>query len=107
MALPDTWEHQLGVAEWEPRKMTICIAAICEAGKTIVVTSDREYNLGFTSAQFNDGKFHSLFKDWYLGLAGTVTHATEIMGAAARAKLESLASFDVISILEKSYRKAR
>lgn len=77
--------------------MTICIVAICEGGRAIVTASDREFGIGFTSGEFNDAKVHPLFHGenpgrWSVGIAGTVSHATEVDGCgAAHGKRASIA----------------
>jgi 20S proteasome alpha/beta subunit len=104
-----SWEHRWGIPEWERRDMTICIAAICESGRTIVVGSDRELGIGFTSAEFHDGKWLHLYDRWSIGFSGTVSNATDVILMARRAEkqLESHASFDVSESIAKAYQKAR
>jgi len=97
--------------------MTICIAAACQGGKTIVLAADREIAFGFTSAEFPGGKFITLFHDWAVGFAGNVTNANDVIGAAdnlsapgstaATRKLAKLSLSDARGIMEKAYREAR
>jgi hypothetical protein len=104
----DSWERRLGIPEWEHRTMTICIAAICEAGHTIILAADRELGNTFTSAEF-DGKWLHLYDQWSIGISGTVHHATDVVSAGRRLKneLESTANFDVQNSIMKAYRQAR
>jgi hypothetical protein len=94
--------------------MTICIAAICENGKAIVTASDREFGVGFTSAEFEDAKIMPLFHEhnpgnWVVGLSGDVSHATEVLGALRllQDRLEGYDWHDIQDLLEKSYRRIR
>ena len=89
--------------------MTICIAAICDNGHTLILAADREIGIGFTSADFPDGKFGSLCKDWSAGIAGTVSNATDVYDVArtrCRA-VEHIGTIDVRAALEIGYREAR
>ena len=88
--------------------MTICIAAICEGGHTIVTASDREFGVGFTSAELDDAKIMPLFMganpgNWAVGIAGTVSHSTEVMGAMRlmESELVSCEWHDIQNILQK------
>jgi hypothetical protein len=89
--------------------MTICIAAICESGHTLVLAADREVGIQITSAELLDGKFHHLFGQWSIGISGTVANATDVIAAARRLRssLPSLASWDVRCGIEKAYREVR
>jgi len=112
VALPDTWERRLGIAEWEPKKMTICIAAICDSGHGLILAGDRELGIEITSAEFSDGKFLPLFPnkiDWSVGIAGTVSNAIDVLAAVRRQEktMGSKATYDVRSAIEKGYREAR
>jgi hypothetical protein len=110
----DSWERRWGIQPWEPQEMTICIGAICENGYAIVAASDRELGINFTSAEFNDAKILPLFKgdnpgNWSVGIAGTVSHATEVLGAVRRLEpeLEGRDWYDIQEILQKGYRQIR
>jgi hypothetical protein len=96
--------------------MTICIAATCEGGKTIIIAADRQIGLGFTSAEFPGGKYLLLFDDWSVGFSGTVANANDVIGnadrlvapgPAARRKLPKLSLYDARGVMEKGYREAR
>jgi len=88
--------------------MTVCIAAICEAGHTIVLAADRELAVSYTSAEF-DGKWLPLYDDWSIAISGTVHHATHVVSAARRLRkdMETTMSWDVQTFLAKAYRQAR
>jgi 20S proteasome alpha/beta subunit len=109
--IDDSWERRWGIPEWEPRNMTICIAAICDAGQTIVTAADREYGVGFTSGEFDDPKIMPLFGKWSIAIAGKVAESTEVMGAIR--SLEKAPSgddgtpLDIMAMAEKGYRKVR
>src|SRR5690348_5962405 len=107
MTLPDSWERRLGIAEWEPRDMTICIAAICDDGNTIVLASDTEVGIGFTATYIAGSKWGPLYKNWFVGIAGTLSHATDVLTRARRLEPEPPISFDVRASLEKAYRESR
>jgi 20S proteasome alpha/beta subunit len=102
-----SWESRLGIVPWEPPSMTICIAAICDLGRTIVLAADKEFGIGYTSAEFPDGKFHPLYPDWAIGLADNVSNATDVIGGARAAELESRSVKHVRPAVEKAYRTAR
>jgi hypothetical protein len=113
-ATDDSWERRWSISAWEFHKMTICIAAICELGNAIVTASDRELGVGFTSAEFEDAKIMPLFKGanpghWVIAISGTVSHATEVLGAVRlmESELESREWYEIQSILQKAYRKVR
>jgi hypothetical protein len=112
MALSDSWECRHGISEWEPDVMTICIAAICDHGHAVVLCADREVGIEITSAEMI-GKFLPLFgdhgwnKEWAIGIAGTATNATDVIGTVRRKKLSSFPSYDVRAAVEQGYREAR
>jgi hypothetical protein len=89
--------------------MTICIAAICENGHAIVVAADREVGIQITASELLDGKFHHLFGQWSIGISGTVTNATDVIGAARKLRptLQSLSVLDTRTAVEKAYRQVR
>jgi hypothetical protein len=93
--------------------MTICIAAICDKGHGIVLASDRELGINFTSAEFPDGKFIPLFQknslQWAAGIAGAVSNAIEVIAAVRRreSSLETKDSFAIKGVVEEGYREAR
>jgi 20S proteasome alpha/beta subunit len=89
--------------------MTILIATICDSGNSIVLVGDREVGVGFTSAEFSGSKFGSLYLDWSVGIAGTVSNALDVYNAAARRgeKIPSLGANDVRGAVEGAYREAR
>jgi hypothetical protein len=99
----------MGIPEWEPKIMTICIAAICDGGRTIAFAADKEVGIGYTSGDLIDGKFHNLYHDWSIGIADSVTSAMDVIGGAykLRPTLPSLSVDDVRSGVERSYRDAR
>src|ERR1700676_4850030 len=105
--IDDSWESRFGIAPWEPKFMTICIAAICERGDGIVICADREIGLTHTSAEFDDGKWHNLCRQWSIGISGTVSNACSVMAHAAglTGKMESNNSIDVQDALAKAYRR--
>jgi 20S proteasome alpha/beta subunit len=89
--------------------MTICIAAICERGRGIIVCGDREIGINITSAEFDDGKWHQLYRGWNIGFAGTVPNAIEALKCASRmeADLESKSAWDVQHAIAGAYQTAR
>jgi hypothetical protein len=109
-----TWEQRLGISPWEPDNMTICIAAICDNGRGIVLVADREVGIQFTSGEMI-GKFlplfgdHSWGREWAAGISGTATNATDVIGAV-RSKASSAATFSaqqVRNVVEEGYRRVR
>lgn len=89
--------------------MTICIAAVCDMGHAIVLASDREIGIGFTSAEFHDGKFGPLYRDWSIGISGTVSNATDVFDAARHrlSKMETADAYGVQCAVEDGYSDAR
>jgi 20S proteasome alpha/beta subunit len=94
--------------------MTICIAAICERGRALVLAADREIGVGYTSTEFVDGKWHPLYRDWYMGISGIVSNATDVIARAwtleprkPDAPPELLSSLSIQSHIQKAYQTAR
>ena len=93
--------------------MTICIGAICDNGHGLVLAADREIGIGFTYAEFADGKYFPLFYDWYAGIAGNVTSAADVIGesgasqADQKGNMPALSVYEVRNALEQAYRKMR
>jgi hypothetical protein len=108
-AIDASWERRWGIPEWEPRDMTICIAATCEEGQTLILCSDAEIGVEFTTAELGRAKWGGLCKGWNAAIAGTVANAQEVILWAVKTapSMPSNAMFDVRALLEKSYRKAR
>ncbi len=107
MTQEDSWEERLGVTPWEPRDMTICIAGICDKRDTIVLAADRELGIGFTSGEFQAGKFHFLYKDWFGAISGDAIAAVEVLKDANRKPPSSLQTYEVRKAVENSYRTVR
>ncbi len=52
------------------RYMTVCVAAICDNGKTIILVSDRMIGPGFIESEPNINKVVKLHSQWWLLFAG-------------------------------------
>src|SRR6266849_8522219 len=50
--------------------MTLCVGALCDNRKTIVLVAERMFGVGFAEAELNIRKATSLHKDWMVMLAG-------------------------------------
>ena len=105
MSAPDTWERRLGIAEWEPRKMTICISAICDEGRAIINVGDDLVGVGFTGGELGRTKWDTLCNDWMVGIAGTVSSANEALEWARKDQglMKTTGLFEVRSLLETAY----
>jgi 20S proteasome alpha/beta subunit len=81
--------------------MTICIAAICEAGKSIVVVADRMYTNPFLSVEFetDERKIEELPPKCVALAAGNSPVATEIL-EAVRLGLQAGHQFSVPHVAE-------
>jgi 20S proteasome alpha/beta subunit len=53
--------------------MTVCIAAICDTGRALIMVADRQFGLGYTSVESKHGKFDNFGPDWYVGFAANNT----------------------------------
>src|SRR5579862_73343 len=105
----ESWERRWGIPEWEPRDMTICISAICEAGAAVINVGDDEVGVGFTANELGRTKWDDLCDGWSVGFAGVVSASYEVIEWAKKLvpEMPSNAVHDVRALLEKSYRNAR
>lgn len=90
--------------------MTICIAAICEAGDAILTVGDGEVGIGITAGELGRTKWDAFAKDWHIGIAGNVANATDVIEWSRKLRpsvSEPIDSMQVRAELEKSYRGAR
>ena len=108
-SIDESWERRWGIPEWEPENVTICIAAMCENGKALILCGDAEVGVGFTATELGKAKWGPFGPGWNIGISGTVSHAVEVIswGTKLGPKSPSNSLFDVKSLLENCYRKAR
>jgi len=89
--------------------MTICIAAICRSGKSIVLASDTEVGTGISSTKLPASKWGALYPGWSVGIAGSVAMASDVIEAAfsIQKELQAFRLSNVRAALEECYRKTR
>ena len=89
--------------------MTLCVAALCEDRKTIVLAADKMISQGFIQAELQVEKIASIHSDWWVMFAGSVPDIFDILDEA-RAKLaesEHHDILDVVPVVEECYRRKR
>lgn len=86
---------------WET-DMTICIAAICNKGKSIVMVADKMRSIGDQQHEFESHKIHILGPGWRLLTAG---HTGRLMPAirAIKSRLKRTDAEDVVDMVEEEY----
>jgi hypothetical protein len=98
------------IPEWEHRVMTVCIAAICDTGRALIMVADRQFGLGYTSVESKHGKFDNFGPDWYVGFAANnMAYATEVI-TLGRSRLQKQAErdhYDMIPKIERCYQDVR
>src|SRR2546425_11768440 len=52
------------------RFMTVCVGAICENGKALVLAADKMIGMGFVEGEPDISKLRKLHKDWWVLFAG-------------------------------------
>ena len=91
--------------------MTVCIAALCENRKSIVLMADKMIGFGggYIEAELDIHKILPLHKDWYVMLAGNGIGPVFDMIDYAREALSptSVSIHEVIDATTSAYRKAR
>jgi len=92
--------------------MTICIAALCDDRKTIVLAADTMVGMQFVEAELTTRKINWVHKDWRILLAGNdVAPAFEIIDSVKEAmairKDDAIPVNEVMDIVGDTYRKAR
>jgi 20S proteasome alpha/beta subunit len=89
--------------------MTICIAAICQGGKSVVLASDTEVGTGISSTNLPASKWGPLYSNWSIGIAGSVAMGSDVVGAAVAHEKEmtEFGLSDIRTALEACYRKTR
>ena len=50
--------------------MTVCVAAICENGKAVVLAADKMMGMGYVEGEPDISKMRPLHKDWWVLFAG-------------------------------------
>lgn len=91
--------------------MTICIACLCERGKTLVVASDRMITAGFLAKEFehDKSKIHKLSAGVVALTAGDATRAIEVFRAveSSISSKPDVSVRDVASLVSQEYEKLR
>ena len=69
--------------DWKPWQMTVCIAAMCENSKTLVLVSDRKISFGTFSGENMAVKAKALYGPWVGMYSGNdVSHAMPVLSTA-------------------------
>jgi hypothetical protein len=94
------------------RYMTICIGAIAERDKAIIMVADRALTLGVVQAtNSGQGKIFHLGPQWYALVSGDITFARSVINTIRSLILEDQSICDsevsMQSCLEKSYQECR
>jgi len=89
--------------------MTLCIGALCEDRKTIILAADKMVGQGFIEAELEIEKILRIHPDWWLLFAGTVPHVFDIFDGVRRRLDENMhySVDEVITVLEECYRRKR
>jgi len=64
--------------------MTVCAAAICDDGKTLILVADRMVGIGYIEAELKVSKLRELCKNWWVLFAGD--DITSVFDVIDRAK---------------------
>ncbi len=88
--------------------MTVCVAALCDGGSTIVLVADKMIGMEFVETEPEIQKIIKLHKDWWMMFAGDVPPVFDITDQA-RAVLpkDSVTTTDMIKIVTESYQRKR
>jgi len=63
--------------------MTVCLAAICDDGKTLVLVADRMVGIGYIEAELKVSKLRELCKNWWVLFAGDdITSVFDVIDGA-------------------------
>lgn len=90
--------------------MTICIAAICESGRGLIMAADRQFGLGYTSVESKAGKLDNLGPDWYVAFSASHSpYATEVitLGRHHLVLHPERSHYDIIPKVVQAYREIR
>jgi 20S proteasome alpha/beta subunit len=99
--------------------MTVCVAAICDNGKTIILVSDKMIGTGFIESEPDINKLLTLHKDWWaLIAADDISPIFDIIDyakgairekkrAAALASDSPLSLQDAMDVIREAYEKKR
>ena len=89
--------------------MTLCVVAMCENRRAIVMAADRMISQGFIQAELEIEKIVAVHPDWWVMLAGTVPHAFDIIDDV-RNRVRASEHYGVVEVLssfEHAYRQKR
>jgi hypothetical protein len=91
-------------------QMTVCIAAICEHGRALIMAADRQFGLSFTSVESKHGKLNSFGTNWCVAFsASNSAHAYEAI-TLARSKLVNKPDrdhYDIVPEVVRCYQQVR
>lgn len=90
--------------------MTVCVAALCERRRALVLVSDKMVGMGLVQTELKIEKVRRLCPDWWIMIAGDdVSFAFDVTdyAKAALAGKSNLEASYVITEVEKAYRKRR
>jgi len=89
--------------------MTVCIAAFCDKGQTLILATDKELGLDFTSAEFAVGKTARIHPHWFGLYAGNVDPVPEILEPVRLAFIgqEKTTTTQMVDAVTASFRTVR
>lgn len=75
------------------RLMTVCVATICDNGKTLILVADKMIGIGYIESELNITKLRDLCKGWWILFAGDdITPVFDIIDKAKALVLTKRAS---------------
>lgn len=91
--------------DWS-KSVTVCIAAICDSGKSLIAVCDSKLSLGYTSSDKAALKAHRLNKNWGLLYAGDTSPIVPIL-LRMREDLRTCSNKlrDVVPLVQKAYKE--
>jgi 20S proteasome alpha/beta subunit len=90
--------------------MTVCVAALCDIGRAVVLASDKMVGIGFVEAELDNTKLQMIHSQWFMMMAGDDIAPLFELGDLARAEMPpsiEVSLEQVMEVLQRNYELIR
>jgi hypothetical protein len=109
ISCPFKQEYTRLLVTWR-KYITVCVATLCDDGKTIVLASDKMVGMGYVEAELDNTKMQAIHPQWYMMMAGNDITPLFELGDLARAEMpltREVSLADVMQVMQRNYQSIR
>jgi 20S proteasome alpha/beta subunit len=88
----------------ERKRMTVCVATLCDQGKGIVLVSDKMVGIGYVEAELENTKVQPLHSQWFMMMSGQNISPLFELGDLIRAEMPMPKPAPLESVMEITQR---